>query len=45
MKNHWHVGRDKAVFYVDGKAVFDIPAKQYAILIADLAAALRAAIS
>lgn len=45
MITHWHVGTDKAVFCVDGKPVLTIPARQYAVLIADLAAALRVHLS
>lgn len=40
--HHWHVAVDQATFYIAGKAVLVIPARQYAILIADLAAALNA---
>jgi hypothetical protein len=42
MTAHWHVGIDHATFYVRGQPVMTLPARQYAILIADLAAALRA---
>ena len=38
----WHVTTTEATFYVDGKPAVVIPARQYATLIADLAAALQA---
>ena len=38
---HWHVTKSDARFYVDGVPVVIIPARQYAILITDLAAALQ----
>jgi hypothetical protein len=39
---HWHVTKSEARFYVDGVPVVIIPARYYATLIADLAAALQA---
>lgn len=39
---HWHVTKTDARFYVDGVPVVVIPHRQYATLIADLAAALQA---
>lgn len=39
---HWHINQTDARFYVDGVPVVVIPARQYAVLIADLAAALQA---
>ena len=38
---HWHVKLDQAEFYVAGKLVLCIPARQYATLAVDLIAALR----
>ena len=42
---HWHIGRDVAIFYAGSKPVFTLPARQYAILIAELATALKANIA
>lgn len=42
---HWHVTQSEARFYVDGVPIVVIPARQYAVLIADLAAALQARLS
>lgn len=38
----WHITETDARFYVDGVPIVVIPARQYAVLIADLAAALQA---
>lgn len=38
---HWHVTQTAATFYVDGVPIVTIPARQYAVLITDLAAALQ----
>lgn len=39
---HWHVTKTDARFYVDGVPVVVIPARQFAALMVDLAAALQA---
>lgn len=41
-KTHWHVGPEWAVFTVNGKPAGRVPARQYAVLIADLARQLQA---